>query len=176
MKKLLVAGALSIAVLAGLPVINEARAVAQADMTPQERMAYVTMAASSDLYEIQSGQLAGQRSQRPAVRQFGQMLVAHHTQTTQQLTAAARAAGVPVPAPALLPMHRRLLERLQQSGSGRMFDRVFQRQQVQAHQMALALHRNYARRGDAPALRTTAGATVPIIQQHLRQAQRLARR
>jgi putative membrane protein len=53
------------------------------------------------------------------------------------------------------------------------FDRVYMRQQVAAHEMALALHRNYAARGDTAALRTVAGAAVPVVQQHLTRAQQL---
>ena len=141
------------------------------DMTPETRAAYVDMAAASDLYEIQSGQLAGQRAQNPAVRQFAQMLVEHHTQTTQQLSTAARAAGV-TPTPRLMPMHQQMLAQLQ-SASGGAFDALFVDQQVRAHEMALALHQNYARDGDAQALRTTAAAAVPVITQHLQQARQL---
>ena len=65
------------------------------DMTPEQRDAYVRMAAASDLFEIQSSQLALTRAQSPAVREFAQMLVQHHTATTEQLTAAATAAGSP---------------------------------------------------------------------------------
>lgn len=36
---------------------------------------YMTMAASSDMFEIQSGQLAQRMSQNTAIRSFGQMLV-----------------------------------------------------------------------------------------------------
>jgi putative membrane protein len=54
--------------------------------------------------------------------------------------------------------------------SGANFDRVFVRQQVQAHEMALALHSNYAARGDTPALRAVASAAVPVVRQHLEQA------
>ena len=143
------------------------------DMTPEERGAYVQMAASSDLYEIQSSNLALQRAQNPAVRQFAQMLITHHTQTSQQLMAAARASGMS-PTPQLLPMHAQMIAQLQQA-SGAGFDDRFTDQQVPAHEMALALHSNYARDGDTPALRATAAAAVPIVSQHLAQARQLDR-
>ena len=62
-----------------------------ADMTPEDRAGYVTMASSSDLFEIQSSQMALSKAQRPEVREFAQMLVAHHTQTTSTLMQAAQA-------------------------------------------------------------------------------------
>jgi putative membrane protein len=141
------------------------------DMTPTQRDAYVEMAAASDLYEIQSGQLAQSRAQNPAIREFAQMLVDHHTQTTQQLTAAATAAGSP-PTPNLMPMQARMITELQ-GASGAGFDRIFLRQQVQAHNMALALHSNYARDGDTPSLRAVATAATPIVQKHLDRARQL---
>ncbi|HEX8193758.1 MAG TPA: DUF4142 domain-containing protein [Allosphingosinicella sp.] len=144
-----------------------------ADPTPEQRAPYVMMAASSDMYEIQSGQLAQQRSQNGQIRQFGAMLVQHHTQTTQQLMAAAQASGTPMPT-GMMPLHAEMLRRLQ-AASASEFDRMFQMQQVTAHEMALALHRNYAQNGDAPALRQTAMAATPIIQQHLTLARNYRR-
>ncbi|HEY7810457.1 MAG TPA: DUF4142 domain-containing protein [Allosphingosinicella sp.] len=143
-------------------------AMAAGDMTPTQRGAYVEMAAASDLFEIQTGRMAAERGGSAAVRQFGQMLVQHHTQTTAQLTAAATAAGT-MPTPDLMPMQERMVAELR-AASGASFDQVFLRQQVTAHEMALALHSNYASSGDTPALRAVASAAVPIVRQHLEQA------
>jgi len=141
------------------------------DMTPENRAGYVQMAAASDMFEIQSSQIALTRAQHPAVRQFAQMMIDHHSQTTRQLMAAAQASGV-APTPSLMPMQAQMIANLQQP-SGASFDRMYMMQQVQAHQMALALHSNYARDGDTPALRATASAAVPIITQHLARARQI---
>jgi putative membrane protein len=148
-----------------------APAAAAGDMTPNQRAAYVEMAAASDLYEIQSSQLATSRAQNTEVRAFAQMLIEHHTATTQQLAAAATAAGTP-PSPSLMPMQAQMIAELQ-GANGAAFDRIFIRQQVQAHQMALALHSNYASNGDTPTLRTVAAAAAPIVRQHLERARAL---
>ncbi len=139
--------------------------------SPLAAPTYMQMAASSDQFEIQSGQLASQMSQNQAVRSFGNLLVAHHTHTTQQLAAAAQAAGLAPPPPAMLPNHQAMLDQLRAAGPN--FDTAFRDVQVQAHQEALTLHQNYASGGDNPALRNVAGAAVPIIQQHLTAAQAL---
>ena len=143
-------------------------AMAAGNMTPTQRGAYVEMAAASDLFEIQSGRMAAERGQSAAVRQFGTMLVDHHQRTTAQLSAAAMASGT-MPTPDLMPMQAQMMAELRAT-SGANFDRVFVRQQVQAHEMALALHSNYASRGDTPALRAVASAAVPVVRQHLEQA------
>jgi putative membrane protein len=167
------AAALSIG-LAGCAT-NEAAvsAAAAGDMTPTSRDAYVGMAAASDMYEIQSSELARGRARSPAVRDFAQMMIADHTNTTQQLMAAARAAGMPPMTPALLPMQVSMLAQLRAAPAGD-FDRVYLGQQVQAHQMALALHGNYAQNGDAPPLRQVAAAATPIVQTHLDRVRQLA--
>lgn len=139
--------------------------------SPLAAPTYMQMAASSDLFEIQSGQLASQMSQNPAIRSFGNLLVAHHTHTSQTMVSTAQAAGLTPPPPALLPPHQAMLDQLRNAGPN--FDVAFRDIQVQAHTEALALHQNYASGGDHPALRTVAGAAVPIVQQHLSAAQAL---
>ncbi len=137
-----------------------------ADMTPNQAGAYMQIAASSDMYEIQSSQLAAARAQKPALRSFAQMMIRDHTNTSQQLMAAATAAQLPPMTPRLLPMHADMLARLE-ARTGADFDREYGRQQLMAHQQALALHSNYAARGDTPALRVVAGSAVPVVRQHL---------
>jgi putative membrane protein len=141
--------------------------------TPLFAPGYLSMAASSDLFEIQSGQLAQQMSQNPAVRQFAAMLVTDHTNSTNMLVAAAQASGITPPPPAMLPQHQALLDQLRAAGSGPAFDLAFRDIQVNAHSQALALHQNYAASGDVPGLRATAGQIVPVIQGHLGHAQAL---
>jgi putative membrane protein len=134
---------------------------------------YLATAGSSDQFEIQSGQLAMQMSQNPGVRQIAQMLVTDHTNSTQQLMAAAQSARITLPPPALLPQHAQLLQQIQSAPPGQ-FDMVFRDVQVQAHQQALQLHQGYASGGDVPALRTAATNIVPVVQNHLNMLQAVA--
>jgi putative membrane protein len=165
----LAASALALAVI---PTTTGASAQGMADMTPEQRRPYVKMAAASDLFEIQSSQIALMKSRRAETRAFAQMLNRHHRQTTRQLTRAALASGVRMPAPTLMPMQIQMLRELRRTNA-RNFDQVFFRQQVTAHEMALNLHQNYATSGDTPALKRTAQAAVPIIQQHLDKARQM---
>jgi putative membrane protein len=144
-------------------------------MTPTNRGGYLQMAASSDMYEIQSSQIALTKARMPAVRQFAQMMINDHSNTTQQLMAASRSAGIPPMSPMMMPMHARMVAQLQGAPAGPAFDRLYARQQLMAHQQALALHSNYAARGDTPALRGVAGAATPIVRGHLQMVQRWPR-
>jgi putative membrane protein len=103
-------------------------ASAAMDMTPEDRMNYVKMAGASDLFEIQSSQLALSRAQRPETRAYAQMLIQHHNQTTNATMAAARASGMMPPPPMLMPMQQRMMAELQRT-SGAGFDRVYLTQQ-----------------------------------------------
>jgi len=155
-------------------MMGEPGAMAMGDMTPEMAMPYVMMAGASDLFEIESSRLALQRAQRPETRQYAQMLIQHHMQTSAQVMAAARASGLNPPPPRLMPMQQRMMAELSRASAAN-FDRVYLRQQVPAHQMALALHRNYAANGDRPPLRNVAATAVPIVTQHLQQAQMMMR-
>ena len=171
MRKLgiLLGGALALAACSTTP-----KTAAPVDLTnPLMAPGYLAQAASSDQFEIQSGQLAQQASQNPAFRQFAGMLVTDHTQSTQMLMAAAQSARVTPPPPTLLPPQQAMLDQLRAAGTGPAFDQAFQQVQIQAHQAALQLHQNYAQSGDVPALRTTAAQVVPVVQRHLTMAQSL---
>ena len=140
---------------------------------PTMATAYVPMAAASDQFEIRSSQLALQRSQNADVRRYAQMMIDHHTGTTQQLTAAARAVGITPPAKPPMPAMLANMMRDLEGKSGAAFDRAYVMHQTHSHEMALSLHRTYATSGDRAELRTVAGAAVPIVQQHLDDARRM---
>lgn len=151
----------------------QASAAAAPQSAPRGAAAYVAKAGASDLYEIQSSQLAQQKTGSDAVRTFAQMMIEHHTATTQQVTAAAKSAGLTPPPPALEPKQRAMLDQLGRL-EGTAFDAAYLRQQRTAHDEALALHSNYARSGDNPALRDTAAKAVPIVQRHIQQLQSMS--
>jgi putative membrane protein len=171
MRKLgfLLGGALALAACSSTP-----KPATPADLSnPLMAPGYLSMAGSSDQFEIQSGQLAQTASQNPAIRNIGQMFITDHTRSTQMLMAAAQSAHVPAPPPMLLPQHQALLDQLRSAGTGYAFDQAFQQIQIQAHQQALTLHQNYAASGDVPALRATAAQIVPVVQNHLSALQSL---
>ena len=152
---------------ATLPVPPQAAAVSQAD-------AYLFYSGASDVFEITSSMILLQKSQTAAVRQFATMLIDHHTQTTNQALATAKAAGVMPPPPELTAMQKGMIGQLV-AATPATIDRVYLTQQVPAHQQALLVQQGYAARGDLPALKQNAQATVPIVTAHLQMAQQMAR-
>ncbi|HEY0044722.1 MAG TPA: DUF4142 domain-containing protein [Allosphingosinicella sp.] len=134
--------------------------------------AYIQTAASSDMFEIQSGQLAMQRACDPAVRSFAQQIVADHTRMSNMMMQTVQANNLPAPPMGLAPHHAEMLQRLQ-AAPAQGFDAAFRTEQIAAHQEALSLHQSYAAEGDTPPLRTLASQAVPAIEMHLQHAQNL---
>jgi putative membrane protein len=161
--------------VAGMPLAAQAQtSPTPADATPATAMPFVTMAGASDLYEIESSRLALEKSRSKDVRDFALMMVDHHQMTTQKVTAAAKQAGLNPPPPTLMPMQVQMLDQLR-AASAADFDRTYLSQQLDAHQKALGLHKNYAAKGDTPALRAAASEAVPIVSRHLDRVRALAR-
>jgi putative membrane protein len=173
--RFLLASVAAVAVLSGC-ARNEPPVEPVVAVDPNSPLAapmYMTMAASGDQFEIQSSQLALQRSSNPQLRQFAQMLITDHSNMSAQLIAAAQGAGLTPPPPALSAEHAAMLQQLQATPAA-SFDMAYRDAQVMAHQQALTLHQNYANGGDVPALRTVASSAVPIIQNHLNMIQGMA--
>ena len=164
----------SIGLLAGSvsPSAAAAQTPGAADLTPDGRGAYVSMAGGSDLYMIRAGRLASERARRPEVREFAGNLIVDYQRTTDRLLDGARALGMDALPPAMMPMYWDMLRKLERASNSR-FDALFLRQQMRAHELALALHRNYSLNGDAPSLRGVAAEAISVIERHLSRARQL---
>jgi putative membrane protein len=112
---------------------------------------FMTKAAQSDLTEIQTSQLALQRSQNQSVRNFAQQMIEHHTASSEKLTAIAQAKNFTLPKD-IGPENEALLKKLQNL-SGSSFDQAYMQGQVQAHQKTLAEYQNYLQNGQDKDLR-----------------------
>lgn len=134
--------------------------------TPVATGVYIAQAANSDLYEIQAGELAVKNGQSQQVKDFGGMMVADHTRSSQEMTALVDQGDFAVPVPTRLDAeHQGMLDRLNQA-SGEAFDREYMSQQMTAHRKALALHQNYAQSGDNAELKAFAAKAAPVVQKH----------
>lgn len=146
------------------------------DAAPGQAMtvqAYVTNAALSDLYEIESSRLAQQKARSAPIRQFAQQMITDHTATTAQLKTTLSRASLSAPAPARLDSRRQgMLDRLT-SLTGQEFEKAYLDQQTMAHQEALALHSGYARSGDNDALKAFASSVAPKIEHHFGMVKQL---
>jgi putative membrane protein len=135
---------------------------------------FVMAAGASNLFEIQSSELALQRSTTPAVQSFAQQMIADHTNAGKKLDAVLAGSNSAVTPPKMLDArHQALLEQLSQA-EGERFDAEYIRMQVQAHQEAVALFTAYADGGDDAKLRAFATETLPVLRHHYEEVRKLA--
>ncbi len=147
-----------------------ALAACGAPSTPE----FVQQAAMSDMYEVEAGKIAAAKGQSGAVKQFGQHMVEAHAQTTAELKGIVQADKIDVELPAKLDdKHQRMIDDLNAAHEGD-FDKTYAKQQVSGHEKAEELFAKYAQKGDNASLKSFAAKTLPVIKQHLAEAEKLA--
>ncbi|MCF8503723.1 MAG: DUF4142 domain-containing protein [Caulobacter sp.] len=134
---------------------------------------FVSKAAISDMYEIESGKLALERATNPEVKAFAQMMVDMHTRTTEDLKTAINASGLILTLPAALPEDKMKSLADLRAAKAEDFDKAYMDAQIDAHQATLDLMTRYAQDGDNATLTAAAAATAPVVQQHLDKADAL---
>jgi predicted outer membrane protein/sporulation protein YlmC with PRC-barrel domain len=130
---------------------------------------FVTRAANSDMFEIQSSELALTKTQDNPIRNFAQHMIQDHTAASEKLKTAAQGQTVPTN---LDQEHAQMLQQLQQA-SGNDFSRSYVQMQFDGHQKAVALFESYAQNGDNAQLKEFAQQTVPTLREHFQQITQL---
>lgn len=137
---------------------------------------YAAMVAASDLYEIESGRLAREKTQDAEIRDLAQMIVTDHEKSTADLLTAAQQAQPAITVTPEMNAEQQSMMQALRSANGDRFDQEYLRQQVAAHEKALALVRHFAQNGDVEGLRQHASTVSGPIQRHLEQARTLSQR
>jgi putative membrane protein len=134
---------------------------------------FVGGAAMGDMYEIQAGKIAVQRAKTPEVKAFAQMMIDHHTKTSNDLKAALPKANAGVALPADLDDRRKgMLQNLRAAGDSD-FELAYLHQQLAAHLEALTINGGYADHGDNATLKAVAAKAKPVIEKHLAELKRI---
>jgi putative membrane protein len=131
---------------------------------------FVTVAAISDMFEIESSKLAQQKADA-ASKAFAAKMVADHSKTSAELKSLAANAKVELPK-GMDSSHQSKLDKLK-SLNGNDFDDEYDSMQVAAHKDAVSLFERYAKGGEHNGLKAFAAKTLPHLQQHLKMAQEL---
>jgi putative membrane protein len=156
--------ALSAAILLTTPT-----SAAQAPTTED----FVKTVAISDMFEIQSGQLADEKAESDDVQSFGKQMTDDHTETSDDLKELIEDEEIKVELPSKLDdEHQAKLDKLK-GLSGNQFDKEYVRMQIDAHQKAVALFESYAAAGENDDLKKWVGDTLPTLKEHLEEAQNL---
>ena len=134
---------------------------------------FVAVAAGAGMYEVEAGRVAASRASDTHVRAYAQMLVDHHTANNRELMSLVRAKGHSL-APGLPPSLQQKVSTL--SGlSGQALDREFVRTTgVQDHRAAINAFEQGRRSVTDRDLQAYIDKTLPVLRQHLRDAETLA--
>ncbi len=143
----------------------------QASLSESARK-FVEEAGKSNLLEIQLGQVADNKAQSDRVKQFGQQMVKDHAKADAQLVEVVEPMGIKV-AKQLDEQGKQKVERLRKL-EGREFDEAYMEEMVQAHQKDIESFRKQAEGGDNPKLKEYAENTLPVLEEHLKQAKEIS--
>jgi putative membrane protein len=133
---------------------------------------YVEEAANADLFEVKASQLALQRSQDPAIREFAQHMVSEHTDSANKLKLELEKAKVDVKPPKALDAEKQaMLDKLMNVGM-EDFNKMYMTMQIAGHQEALDLHTQFARNG-ADNFQKFASMMTAHVKDHLDKAKQI---
>ncbi|HUR88394.1 MAG TPA: DUF4142 domain-containing protein [Ramlibacter sp.] len=147
--------------------------VASTPFTAVERD-FVTRVATKEVYEIEVSKLAVEKGMTPAVRDFAQTMVSHHTRMSDELIEIMSAHGVPPPKG--LPADRATkLHRLAALPKSDAFDSGFIRVVgIEDHRSAIAMFEKARAQVRDRDLRAYIDRSLTIMRVHLTMAQNVA--
>ena len=139
----------------------------------QSAQDFVNKVALSDMFEIQSSQLALTKQPDADTKPFAEKMISDHQKTSSELKALVGGGKVKATLPTALDSeHQRMLDSLK-AKNGKDFDRDYDQTQVKAHQDAIALFDTYSKSGDNSDLKSWAATTLPHLKEHLSMAEKL---
>lgn len=134
---------------------------------------FVDTAGSMNLFEIAQAKLAQAHTTNPEVKAYAEDMAEAHGKSDGALQAALDASGQTIELPDSLPDVLQAKVTVLGQTTGVAFDRIYLTDQVAAHQASVTALTTYATRGDFPALKTYAKATLKTEQADLTRAQAL---
>jgi putative membrane protein len=137
-----------------------------------EAPSYIARAGAADMWEIESSRALLAKSANAAVKDFAQMMIDQHRQSTAKIKAAAGAADIEVAPPRLAADQQRMLDDIRQADAAEV-DAVYLRHQRTAHDAAFELHNAYAASGDTDHLKKAASEITRVIETHRRELGKL---
>jgi putative membrane protein len=133
---------------------------------------FVTEAAQSDLFEIQSSKLALNSADAPT-KDFAQKMIDDHTKTTTELKGAVGKGEAQATLPTDMSSSQQSMLAKLRDLHGTDFDKQYHSDQVSVHKDAVSLFQRYGKDGADPQLKTWAATTSPALEHHLEMAQNL---
>ena len=156
---------LTSAVVTGL-LLNTAVSAAQMAAPPaslSSDSSFIVTASSLGLLQVQLGKLAMQKGTTPAVKEFGQRMVAEYSKLNPDLATASKQAAYP--SPVILRQHQKILDLFVSTGKG-SFDQKYMAEMVSEHGDAARLYQQESEHGRVTSIKELASKLLPTVQGH----------
>src|SRR5215204_6114349 len=133
---------------------------------------FLKKAAEAQQLEIALGRLASQKASSPQVKEFGSKMIEDHQKAGQEVQQLAAREGIQLPME-LSEKHRQKRQQFAQL-SGKEFDRAYIMYMVRDHMKDLTRFEEGAQAIKDPQVQQWAAGSLPILKQHLHEAQQIA--
>jgi putative membrane protein len=129
-------------------------------------------AAEGGIAEVDAGNLAQQKGDSQAVKDFGAMMAKDHSAANDKLQALAASKNISLPTSASIGemATKAKLDVL----SGDTFDKSYIKSQIEDHRGAIALFKKEIASGQDPDAKAFASATLPTLRTHLKKINAIA--
>ncbi|MFZ0200657.1 MAG: DUF4142 domain-containing protein [Candidatus Sulfotelmatobacter sp.] len=163
---------LPLAVSAQTNTMSNSSSGSQMEKVSASDKKFVKQAAEGGMAEVELGKLAAEKASNPDVKKFGQRMVDDHTKVNDQLKEVASSQGIDLPdkLTAKDEMTKEHLSKL----SGEQFDRAYMSDMVKDHTQDVADFQRESNSATDPAVKQFAQKTVPILEDHLKEAKEIA--
>ena len=169
--------AAGLAACLALPAVGKAGPAERSDTQGHRSSAapesFIEEAATGGLAEVRLGKLAQERAASADVKSFGKRMTDDHSKANAELERLAASKKVTVPKE-LDAKHKATYDRLSKL-SGRQFDEAYMDEMLQDHRHDVAAFEAASQSGD-PDVKAFASKTLPTLQHHLQEAERIAGR
>lgn len=132
---------------------------------------FMVEATSGSLMEIQLGKYAAANAASPAVKEFGQMMVADHTKADSLLTVIATARHIAIPN---VPGedHQKHIDELT-AKKGAAFDKAYMDMMVKDHEEDVKKFEDAAKNAKDGDVKEFAATIIPVLKKHLDAAKKI---
>jgi putative membrane protein len=154
----------------GGPTPATGNANAKSSLDAGERK-FVETAAHDGMAEVMMGQLAQQKGQSQAVKDFGSRMVTDHGKANDELKTLAASKGITLPA-STDKSHMKDHEKMSKL-SGDKFDKEYCEHMTKEHKKDVKEFEKQAKNAKDADVRAFAAKTLPVLQEHLKMAQQM---
>jgi putative membrane protein len=173
MKNVVLASAVVLAMAAVPAAAQYGQKKATTKGTTTSDQHFVTDVANVGMAEVELGKLAADKASNDQVKKFGQRMADDHAKAGDELKALAEKNNLTWPTE-LDAKHKAVRDRFSKL-TGESFDRAYMQEMVNGHRAAVNTFKMEAKNGKTPEIQTWASKTLTTIEDHLKQAQEIAR-